>query len=84
MNDYLPRHARLYSPWSLQEGGRCSTSVPLCLCFRFGDNEVCMVAKILFLGGAVVVGLVCMGLVISALLYTLYCVLAPRLQKRRA
>lgn len=42
-----------------------------------------MIAKVLFMGGAVMAGLVCFGLMIVALLYVLYGVLADHLQKHR-
>ena len=56
----------------------------IALTLAYDENKVSMIAKVLFLGGAVVVGLVCIGLVISTLLYVVYCVVAPHLQKRRA
>jgi hypothetical protein len=43
-----------------------------------------MITKVLFVGGALLVGLACLALILGTLIYLAYCLLAPCLQKRRA
>jgi hypothetical protein len=43
-----------------------------------------MIAKVLLVGGALLVGLVCLTLIVVALIYLTYCLVAPRFENRKA